>query len=161
LSYTKSLADFYLQFYNLVFFPSFASSELLDQLDASLDNVQHAVDFLYSERECGFEARDINDKLTSDMDRSAVLLQQASWEIAHQAGEWEEHRAVVETLDKLRVILFTSVLDRCAYRMLKPDTARILRQPVADCHKGELSSPPTVQPTKSVSDGTLCLISRF
>lgn len=105
--------------------------------ERSLDTVQQAIDFLYSTKETTIDAQSLSDKLSAEIDTSSVLLRQASWEVAHQSATWEELRQTVIVLDKLRVILFTSVLDRCAYRMLKPDTAAILRQPAADCHQGE------------------------
>lgn len=74
------------------------------------------------------------------MDTSATLLRYASWEITHQSATWEELRRTVEALDKLRTMLFTSILDQCAYRLLKADTAAMLRKPATDCHKGKFQS---------------------
>lgn len=117
--------------------PQFASSELLKHIDASLNTVQQAVDYLYSNKEVLPDAQSLSDKMSADIDASATLLRYASWEIAHQSATCNELRVTVEALDKLRVLLFTSVLDRCAYRMLKADTATMLRKPAADCHKGK------------------------
>lgn len=107
--------------------------------EASLDTVQQAVDYLYTDKEITLDAQSLSDMMSADIDVSATLLRYASWEIAHQSETWEELRMTVEALDKLRVLLFTSVLDHCAYRMLKADTADILRKPAAECHTGESS----------------------
>lgn len=94
------------------------------------------MDYLYTDKEIPLDAQTLSDKILGDMDTSATLLRYASWEITHQSATWEELRKTIEALDKLRTMLFTSILDKCAYRMLRPDTAAMLRQPATDCHKG-------------------------
>lgn len=121
----------------MVFFPQFASHELLKHIESSLDTVQQAIDYLYTDKEVVIDAQSLSDKMSADMDISATLLRQAGWEIAHQSATHDELRNTVQALDKLRVMLFTSVLDNCAYRMLQADTAAMLRKPAADCHACE------------------------
>lgn len=125
------------QAYNMFFFPKFASKELMRHTDSSLVNIQQAVDFLYSDEVVNVDPQELNAKLTADIDTSATLLRQASWEITHQSANTKDLRAMVEALDRLRIMLSTCILDRCAYRMLKGETASMLREPVRNCHRGE------------------------
>lgn len=96
-----------------------------------------AIDFLYSDKPLQLSAEEIHNKLLQESDAIAVLHRYAGWEIVFEAATWSELQVTVNEMNKLRVILATSVIDRCAYRMLTTDVAGFLHEPVRAYHAGQ------------------------
>jgi hypothetical protein len=117
---------------NLVVFPRFASVMLIRHLEKSIDNIQLAIDFLYSRRTMPVTGEELNAMFIGDVATSAELLHQASWEITRQKASIKELQSVVEVMNGIRMMLATCVTEQRYFKALGPQLSGHLERPVEE-----------------------------